>query len=1019
MAITDATINRLNQLSSMINTLGNGIVNKLQSDSDKKLQNASNLINTYYTDTNTGRVAQTINNSTRENLKDNMQKLQTEIGELDTVTAKQKIAGLGDFDDAYVENALGTFKDSAGTYLATSYIQGQSALEQQYRSNAFTAFDNYYSTAYSVYMTDATNLGDITHANENFDKIFDESTVDKMIEGGYIPASYKEDYEGLLEEYKEQYGEQWKAKGVLYTKAMQDSAIATDFTNALSSDFTVNHATSTFVDTKSETKELKYSNGKKSVGVDGKPETEQKTTYYTTDGAKSYAKAKELYDARYDSTNMSIADPNGLRKSGTKTGDTVIWTYTSNEYLYNYGYYSALNEKWTEGDMEGTAREWAESFLAETSLSEDEKQILIEEWISSNFDSNGDPISGGEIATGLAEASQESKTKLLKFTTDVKTTSFSKTAKAEEILSKMEEYGFTTDNSYDKQNMANFLSACLGFTVTADDIEYADELSTYRETIASIPHQETSEYTYGTIKYKDKTLNTQYYTYIDQLYTDWCKKNNITNPTAEYKYGFFEATNNAITSSTMELSATMSKTLKETAKDMTYDEYIAYCANLRVEGKLPTAYAYQQALALAPVDEYKSEQTTVEGQIEAQLKSVLGSDGSNYYMSGVERYPDIRREIHEKIAEFDGDINGEEFQSWLKTYTDNLISAYSAEFNEREFKKLTKAMTGYGEDETKEALNIISEDMNNVFYQYKQGNYDGIVNEQAVSNVLAELASAETEPDYETVRDIAYQTIYPNGEGFNKATDAEKANTLLALEIATLTAEEQRNIETTFGGYFNSPVIPVQFEGGKQAYLLSSGNNEVMVVWSESLYDNTYMVGLLRGERSIDEYDTANGGTRTYLKMDDIADCDMFQRTVSGAIEMDTTTQYEVNSGTSLTGETVGASDEDIEYFIEKNAHSATGAGLEKFLYSVAESQEALDNVVAKLKVYHTQKKYASGKENFDEWIDSIASKVKEAKGFETSTSEGTKVKYVTIGRDGNFQSVLKNIGHTGKGVAN
>ena len=997
MAISNATINRLGQLSSILNTAGTNIVNAMQNASDKKLQNASNLINTYYTNEKTGRVAQTINNSTRENLKDNMQKLQTEIGELDTTTAKQKIAGLGDFDDAYVGNALNTFKDSAGTYLATSYIQGQSALEQQYKNNAFTAFDSYFKQMYSDYSTDATNLGDVTNANANFDKIFNDATVDKMIQSGYLPESYREDSEAFLEEYKAQYGEKWAMQGILYTHAMTVSTITTDFTNALSADFTIDHATNTFLTTTTD------KNGNTS-------------TEYLIDGATSYARAKEQYDTRYASTDMSVADPNGLRKSGTITGDTAIWTYTSDAWLYNYGYYTAENPDWVNGDMEATAKGWAEQFLASTSLSADEQKILVEEWISLNFDASGNPKDGGQIASGLAQASQDSTSRLNRFVNEVDATSFGKTPTAEDMITKMEEYGFNLNNAYDLQNATNYLSAVWGFSVESTDLAYADELSVCRETIASIPHGKLSEYNYGEISYGGETIRTNYYEQIENMYDSYLKANNIENASDEYKFGFFKAVNNAINSGVMELSSTLENTLKDQSEKLTYDEYVAYCSNLRVEGELPTNYAYQQALALAPVEEYKSEQSTVEGMIKATLKQALDEDASNFYMTGVDNYPEIRREINEKLVEFGGDINSTEFQSWLKTYTDNMISAYSAEFNERTFKNIINQMTGYGNGETTEASSVISEDSRTVFYQYKQGNYDGIVDETAVSHVLAELTHKDINPDYETVRDIAYEAIYPNGEGFDKATDAEKANTLLALEIATLTAEEQRNIETTFGEYFDSPVTPVRFEGGKQAYLLSPSNSEVMVVWNESIYDNTYMVGLLRGERSIDEYDSTKGGARTYLKWDDIANAMMYQRTVSGALDLRVRKDYEVvDEGT----EEPKVIDEEVvnsAYNWATTEHKYPQIG--EITQYMSDNVEDIDSIVQGLKdaVKKTGYLYQIYADPYTA-IDELASQVMQNSMAVQGNAVQTTVTYTPVGKDGNFQSVLQKIGHKGKGI--
>ena len=841
MAISNATINRLGQLSSILNTAGTNIVNAMQNASDKKLQNASNLINTYYTNEKTGRVAQTINNSTRENLKDNMQKLQTEIGELDTTTAKQKIAGLGDFDDAYVGNALNTFKDSAGTYLATSYIQGQSALEQQYRSNAFDAFNTYFTTAYSNYATEAKELGDITHANENFDKIFDESTVDKMVEGGYIPASYKEDYEAFLEQYKEQYGEQWKAKGILYTNAMQNSDITTNFVNGLNSDFTLNHADSTFVN-ETPSKYVTKADGSVKLDKDGNPIVlETETTYNLTDGAKSFEEAKKMYDARYDSTDMSVADPNGLRKSGTKTGDTAIWTYLSDSYLYNVGKYSATNPEWTTGFMEDTLREWAESALSQcTSLSDEEKEALIDTFISSNIDSDGSVKDGSVIATGIAETSKESNKKLYQFWQDVdegKILNSSGALVGENVLAEMEAYGIDIENNaYERQLATNYISTLLGFTVESTDIAYVDELFALKNEIATIEHSSfTTEDAMTFNKGTDDEFTTVYGRQIEEVYQDYITKNGITD-SEEYKAGFFKAMNNAIISGQMSLSNTTSEALKSEAENMSKDEYNRYCYLLYQDGTIPSNYALNQAMSLYPDTNYKSTQTTVE----AMLKQSLGDTGidgiADFYMTGVYNYLGVKEEISKQLDKYDGDIEAEGFKSWLQTYTANLISAYSEEFASKEFDKIFSGLDDYDANST-EVISALGADASKLLSDYKRGDYDGIVNNDAISNAMVAFETNDKQPDYDDLCESIYSTLYPNRGEYKDATDAQKANVLLNLEVATLLYEETARVEKTFGD-----VIPVYYAENKQAYIRKSDG---LVIRVENNYSDEYRLSKL------------------------------------------------------------------------------------------------------------------------------------------------------------------------------
>ncbi len=866
MAVSNATINRLGQLSSILNTVGGAVVDNMQINSDKKLQNASSLINTYYTDTNTGRVAQTINSSTRENLQENMQKLQKEIGELDTATAKQKITGLGDFDDAYIANALNTFKGSAGTYLASSYIQGQSALEQQYKSNAFTAFDNYFSSAYSNYATEAKELGDITNANENFDRIFDEGTVDKMIAGGYIPASYKEDYEAFLEEYKGQYGEQWKAKGVLYTNAMQNSQILTDFSNGLNADFILNHADSTFAKKTTETV----------TGEDGNTEEVEKTTYNVTDGESSWNEAVALYDSRYLTSGAGIADPNGLRKSGTKTGDTAIWTYLSDSYLYNLGKYSATNPEWTTGFMEDTLREWAESALSQsTSLSADEKEALIDDFISSNIDSDGSVKDGSVIATGIAETSKESNKKIYQFWTDVdegKILNGSGALVGENVLAEMKAYGIDIENNaYERQLATNYISTLLGFTVESTDIAYVDELFSLKNEIATIEHSSFATDDAETFnKGTDDEFTTVYGRQIKEVYQEYITKNGITD-SEEYKAGFFKAMNNAIISGQMSLSNTTSEALKTEAKNMSKDEYNRYCYLLYQDGTIPSNYALDQAMSLYPETNYKSTQTTVE----AMLKQSLGDTGidgiSDFYMTGVYNYLGVKEEISEQLDKYDGDIESEGFKSWLQTYTANLISAYSEEFASKEFDKIFSGLKDYDANST-EVVSALGADATKLLSDYKRGDYDGIINNDAISNAMVAFETNDNQPDYDDLCESLYQTLYPSRGKYKDATDAQKANVLLNLEVATLLYEETERVEKTFGD-----VIPVYYAENKQAYIRKSDG---LVIRIENNYSDEYRLSKLVNAKPEDYELYGSEATMNTLLSENMGGDAEFKRTV-------------------------------------------------------------------------------------------------------------------------------------------
>lgn len=841
MAITNGTINRLNQLSSILSSVGNAVVDNIQNESDKRIANASSLISTYYTDSNTGRVAETINTSTKENLQENMKNLQKEIGELDITGAKGKIAGLDGFSDKEVNNALKSFKNNSGTYLATSYIQGMGALEQQYRTNTYNGITKYFSDKYSAYATDAQNNGDILHAQERFDEIFDNATIDDIINSGYLTSDSREDAEALLQAYKKEKKTTWQATATMYTNEMSKAKIESDFTNALNTEFTLNHADSAFV-REEATKYVTKPDGSVKLDNDGNPIVlETASVYNVTDGAKSYEEAKKLYDERYESTKMSVADPNGAYKSGTKMGDATIWTYLSDSYLYNLGKYSATNPEWTAGFMEDTLREWAESALSQcTSLSDDEKKSLIDNFISSNIDSNGSLKDGSVIATGIAETSKESNKKVYEFWTGIdesKIVNESGVLVGERILSEMEAYGIDIENNaYERQLATNYISTLLGFTVESTDIAYIDELFGLKNEIAAIEHssfttEDAMTFNAGT----DEEFTTVYGRQIEEVYQNYITKNGLTD-SDEYKAGFFKAMNNAIISGQMSLSNATSEALKTEAENMSKDEYNRYCYMLFQDGTIPSSYALNQAVSLYPDTNYKTEQTTVE----AMLKQSLGDTGiegiSNFYMTGVYNYLGVKEEISRQLDKYGGDIESEGFKTWLQNYTAKLISSYSQEFASKEFDKIFSGIEDYDANST-EVISALGTDGSKLLSDFKRGDYDGIVNNSAISNAMVAFETNGKKPDYDDLCNSLYQTLYPNRGDYKNATDAQKANVLLNLEIATLLYEETARVEKTFGD-----VIPVYYAENKQAYIRKSDG---LVIRIENNYPDEYRLSKL------------------------------------------------------------------------------------------------------------------------------------------------------------------------------
>ncbi len=987
MAITNGTINRLNQLSSILSTVGNSVVEGMQNESDKRIANASSLISTYYTDSNTGRVAETINTSTRENLQENMHKLQNEIGELDITGAKGKIAGLENFNDKELNFALKSFKNNSGTYLATSYIQGMGALEQQYRTNTYNGITSYLQNKYSTYATDAQQTGDILHAQDNLDSIFDDMTIDDIINSGYLTSDSREDAEVLLQAYKKEKKTTWQATATMYANEMKNAKIESDFTNSLNNQFSIGHASDTFYETITRTDE------------EGNKVEEQLDTY---SGTYSYNKSKEIYDNLYESNAMGIADPNGVYKSGSRAGDIQLWTYASDAFLYNFGTNSATHEDWIDGDVEGNLRKWGEEFLANCSgLTDDEKSIMLENWISSNIDTTTGQIkTEGTVATALAESAKDSTRKYASFIDEVPMSTF-KGKDAETILSKMEEYGLDRNNTYDLQLMTNYMSAYWGFTVESTDLEYADELSTYKETLASIPHTSFSANTYDSVTYDGETIGSQYGSLILEMYNNHINANGIKD-TDEYKFGFFRAMKNAITSSSMELPKAYVSTLKEASETMTYDEYVAYCENLKFEGALPSYYAYQQALSYAPVTEYKEEQTKVETDIGNALKKQIGDEGYDYFMKGVDMYPAVRRAVGEALNQYGGDYKGEGFTQWMQNYVNNMVNAYSADFNDKYFKNIMSEAMGLDSSTSSQITDLINEDTRSLFYEWKQGNYNGIVTDSVVGTAVTTLTQYPN-TDYETLRDVVYKDLYPNGEGFNKASDAEKSNVLLHMELATLNLEEQRRVESSFGAYFGTSVMPVQYEDAKQAYLISTGEG-TLVVWNNSTYAEDYMIGLLQPTISIDDFDK-NKGNRTLLTSDDITSSHQYKRTVKGGLDISSKAvgaQYDLNLDT---GEYTTPAMEKTKEWVQNNKY-ATPSDVTKYLEeNIDDVDEVANELIAQVdEIGFLAEKYTDPKRA----IQVLAAKVKEDKGV----TEKKNKNYVTVGVDRGFFAVLDYIGY-------
>ena len=992
MAITNGTINRLNQLSSILSSVGNAVVDNMQAQSDMRINNASSLISTYYTNSNTGRVAETLNTSTRENLQENMQKLQKEIGELDVIGAKGRIAGLEGFKDSEVANALKTFKNNSGTYLATSYIQGMGALEQQFRTSTYNGITNYLNSKYSTYATDAQNNGDILHAEERFDEIFDNMTIDDLINSGYLTSDSREDTEAYLQAYKKEKKTTWQATATMYANEMSKAKIESDFANALNNTFTVGHASDTFYETS------------KTIDKDGNEVEEQLDTF---GGANSYNKSKEIYDNLYASNGMGIADPNGVYKSGSRTGDIQLWTYASDAFLYNFGENSATHSEWVEGDIEGELRTWGEEFLLNCEgLTDDEKSIMLENWISSNIDTATGQIKvEGTVAAALAESAKDSMRKYAKFTEEVPTTTF-KGKTAEDIMASMGEYGLDKNNSYDLQLMTNYMSAYWGFTVESTDLEYADELSTYKEELASIPHTSFSNYTYRSLTFDGETVGSQYGELILNMYDEYITANGITD-TEEYKFGFFRAMSNAISSSTMELPKDKISSLKSASETMTAEEYTAYCKNLYFEGALPSFYAFNQALSYAPVTEYKEEQTKVEAKIGEELKKQIGDEGYDYFMKGIDMYPSLRRTIGEALNKYGGDWTSDEFQTWMQDYTGNMVNAYSADFNEKKFKQTMKEVMGVNDLTSSKTTDILGEDSRNVFYQWKQGNYDGIVQDSVIGSAVAQIIS-NPEVDYKTVRDAVYQGLYPDGEGFDKATDTEKSNVLLHMELATLNVEEQDRVEDSFGEYFGgaSTVTPVQFEDAKQAYLVSAGEG-TLVVWNSSIYDNDYNVGLLRPEISVDTFNKANSG-RTLLTSDDISNWKNYKRTTKGKLDASFVAvgdKYDLNLEP---GEYRTSATDDTVEWVQQNKYASIGDITQYLKANIDNIDDVATELMAQVdEIGFLAEKYNDPKRA----IQVLVAKIKEDNGV----TEPKKREYVTVGTDRGFFEVLDSIGY-GKG---
>lgn len=838
MALNNEQLNRLNKISSILTKAGNGAIDSLQNQNQQEINKANEILSAYYTDTNTGKIAQAYSNSKDSATLDaSMKAIGDEISGLDVAGAKTNIKGLSDINDSTLDYALGSFKKNAGTFIATSTIRGHNALEQQQRTNTFTGIDSLLQGKYKTYAESASSIGDITNATQNFAQIFDDLSVQDLKASGIMGTD--EDLEKLLGEYKTANKEKWDSMGLMYMNDMQKSKISSDFSNSLNVDFTINHA----------------------------PEV------YSMDGATSYDKAKEMYASNYEKNQMDIADPMGLQRAGTKLGDTSVWAYASDSWLYNFGYNITDD---TTGDVESQMRAWADGFFSQvTSMSEDEKKILVDKFISDNIDpQTGGIKTDGVVADGMVDTCLDSQRKAQAFLYN--TPELANTG--EGILEQMKQAGMDPENNpYERQIATNIISSKFGFQISSDSLAYADELGACREIIPTISSMDLNAYSYGTVEANGETYGTQYYSYIDNVYKAYIEKNGIED-TPEYKYGFFKAFDEAILSGTMSLSSTTTEKLKEASKTMTEQEYTNYVGTLQMSGAFPSNYAYRQALELAPVSEYKEEQTKVESIITDTLSNI-DKDMSAFYMKGIAMYPQVRKEVQSALQRFGGDITSKDFTDWLKNYIDTLVTSYNSKFEKKEYENILKGMGNYGADEdSSETYKALTSDTRKVLSDYKQGKLDSLVNHDVVSQSLASITGNEYIVDYDDLCQSAYETLFPySDKKYKDASTGEKSQVMLNIKVATLLAEEQRRVETTFSQPMNTTITPVKFEGGKQAYVLGNG----LVIWSDSIYDNTYNVGMLRPEIKPEDYDLLHPTefSKSTLLLEDIDNYDIYQRT--------------------------------------------------------------------------------------------------------------------------------------------
>lgn len=835
MALNNEQLNRLNKISSILTKVGNGAIDSLQNQNQQEINKANEILSAYYTDTSTGKIAQAYSNSKDSATLDaSMKAIGDEISGLDVAGAKTNIKGLSDINDSTLDYALGSFKKNAGTFLATSTIRGHNALEQQQRTNTFTGIDNILQGKYKTYSESASSIGDITNATKNFSQIFDDLSVQDLKASGIMGTD--EDLEKLLGEYKTANKEKWASVGLMYMNDMQKSKISSDFSNSLNVDFTINHA----------------------------PDV------YSMDGATSYDKAKEMYSTDYDKNQMGIADPMGLQKAGTKLGDTAVWAYASDSWLYNFGYNITDD---TTGDVEEQMRSWADGFFSQvTSMSEDEKKILVDKFISDNIDpQTGGIKTDGVIAEGMVDTCLDSQRKAQAFLQN--TPELSNTG--EGILEQMKQAGMDPENNpYERQIATNIISSKFGFQISSDSLSYADELGACREIIPNISSSELNAYSYGTVESNGETYGTQYYSQINDVYKAYIEKNGIED-TPEYKYGFFKAFDEAILSGTMSLSSSTTESLKEASKTMTEQEYMNYVGTLQMSGAFPSNYAYRQALELAPVSEYKEEQTKVESMLTDEL-SKIDKNMATYYMKGIAMYPQVRKEIQSALQRFGGDITGKDFTEWLKNYADTLVTSYNSKFTSKEFDSILNTMGSYSAD-TNESYKALNSDTREVLSNYKAGKLDSLVNQNVVSQTIASITGNQYIVDYDDLCQSAYETLFPySDKKYKDASTGEKSQVMLNIEVATLLAEEQRRVETTFSQPMNTTITPVKFEGGKQAYVLGNG----LVIWSDSVYDSQYNVGILRPEIKPEDYDLLHPTefSKSTLLFEDIGNYDIYQR---------------------------------------------------------------------------------------------------------------------------------------------